>query len=103
MGKLAGRCAEVVSDSASEILPIYAGLKPWRSDSDRAPQLQDTERNFMQLTFHAPQLVFVVLLFLGLIVAIVKHGEKRSDYSAFVTFFDTMITLALLYWGGFFK
>jgi len=46
----------------------------------------------------------IVLLFMGLALHIAKNGEQRHDkYSAGWSFVNALITLGLLYWGGFFN
>lgn len=54
------------------------------------------------LAFDAPQIIYTVLAAMGLGVAIVKHGESRGNYSFWTILFNTMLSVGLLYWGGFF-
>ena len=87
MGKLAGKCAVLTGHHRAN------GLRTTTSG----------HRKEIMNSFPTPQLIYVVLLLLGLTEAIAKHGEKRPDHDAFVKLFNTLIILALLYWGGFFK
>ena len=50
-----------------------------------------------------PQWTFIFLLTLGLGLALGKHGDPRSNWSFWATLFNSVITFALLYYGGFFK
>jgi hypothetical protein len=51
----------------------------------------------------APQIILLVILCLSNGISLAKHGEPREDnYSFWVTLTSTVITLSLLYWGGFF-
>jgi hypothetical protein len=56
----------------------------------------------MNITLHAPQLVFLLVVIMELIIFTVKHGQSRDDYNAFVKVLDLAILIALLAWGGFF-
>jgi len=50
-----------------------------------------------------PQYIFLFFVVLGLGINLAKHGEPRGNYNIFWNMFDASITLALLYFGGFFK
>ena len=54
------------------------------------------------MTIDWPQGIYLVLLLLSLGLVLAKHGEPREPYNIWVTLFGTALTLALLYWGGFF-
>ena len=56
--------------------------------------------NTMKL--HAPQIIMLVLLGLQLVTHICKHGEDRPRYNGPISFLDCVISVAILYWGGFF-
>jgi hypothetical protein len=50
-----------------------------------------------------PQFVMVCLVFIGLGMAIAKHGDpKTGNENFFVTLISTAIGHAILYWGGFY-
>ena len=50
-----------------------------------------------------PQIIYLILMGLGLGVSLSDHGkDKTGKHNFFVKFFATMLGLALLYWGGFF-
>ena len=51
---------------------------------------------------HAPQIIMLVLIGLFLITHICKHGEERPRYNGPLTFLDCVISVSILYWGGFF-
>lgn len=55
-----------------------------------------------QFFMHAPQYIYLALTFCGLGFAVAKHGEPRDNYHSSLAFVGTVLTLALLYWGGFF-
>ena len=48
-------------------------------------------------------ITYLTLMFLGLGIAMAKHGERRTDnYNFWVTLFSTAIVLFILYKGNFF-
>lgn len=49
----------------------------------------------------APQIIWIVLTALGLGVALAKDGE-RTKHSFLATAISTIISIAILVWGGFF-
>ena len=55
----------------------------------------------------APQIIIIVLYALSLGMYIAKHKEKKegsmATYNAWTAAFTAIITLGLLYWGGFFN
>lgn len=57
------------------------------------------------MTFHIgwPQAIYVFLLVVGVVVSIVKHGEPRAAHNGVERFLDAVLSVAILYWGGFFK
>lgn len=51
----------------------------------------------------APQIIYLAFTLLGLFIVALMHGEqKTTTYSFPVQFVVKLITVALLYWGGFF-
>jgi len=50
-----------------------------------------------------PQIIFLMLIGVGLGMHLVKHGEPRERYNFWVFSFAAGLEVALLYWGGFFK
>lgn len=48
-----------------------------------------------------PQILVLILLFLNVGAAVISHGQKMKR-NAFITGFDAVVTISLLYWGGFF-
>ena len=50
-----------------------------------------------------PQLIFLGLLVLNIGISLAKHGDPQPKYSFWSTFVSTLITVGLLYWGGFFN
>ncbi len=52
----------------------------------------------------APQIIIIVLHALRNGVNIARHGEPTGDrYNALTSGISTGITMAVLYWGGFFN
>ena len=49
-----------------------------------------------------PQLVFLIMCFLAIIVSIISHGKVRK-YNVWIALFGFFIELSILYWGGFFS
>lgn len=52
---------------------------------------------------HAPQIIYIILTFIGLGYSIAKHGQPRDNHDFGVDLISTIIVLGLLYWGGFFS
>jgi hypothetical protein len=59
----------------------------------------------MNLTMHIgwPQGILLALVAFGLFVSALEHGKPRSNQNAWLTLIATVIQLALLVWGGFFR
>lgn len=49
-----------------------------------------------------PQIIYLSLVFVGLLIAANQHGKERSPHNFWVTLVATLITVSLLFWGGFF-
>ena len=50
-----------------------------------------------------PQLIVLILMAMNLGMALVKHGEPTNmKYNVLTSFLGNVITIGLLYWGGFF-
>jgi uncharacterized membrane protein len=50
----------------------------------------------------APQIIMIVLLSIGIVSGLMKHGEQRKDkYSVWSSLFGAALMVALLWWGGF--
>lgn len=55
------------------------------------------------MIFEAPQIIFLVLVILGLGVHLAKHGEHHTEtYNFWTKLFFLAIELLILKWGGFF-
>jgi hypothetical protein len=50
----------------------------------------------------APQIIYLSLVFIGLLLAANQHGKERTPHNFWITLFATVTTLFLMYWGGFF-
>jgi len=50
-----------------------------------------------------PAIIFLLLLFLQLVTGMAQHGKSKGTWNAGVTLLDVAVTIALLYWGGFFS
>lgn len=50
-----------------------------------------------------PQGITLGLLILSLGVALAEHGRPRGPSNAWMTLIATIIHIALLWWGGFFR
>ena len=48
------------------------------------------------------QLIYLMLVLIGLGFCIAKHGQPRSPYNVWADLIATIIVLSILYWGGFF-
>jgi len=49
-----------------------------------------------------PQIIYLIILTLGLGIQIANHGKPRSNENAVAGLISSIIVLGLLYWGGFF-
>jgi len=49
------------------------------------------------------QIIFLSLVFIGLLLAAYKHGKERSNYNFWEILIGCIINLLLLWWGGFFN
>lgn len=49
-----------------------------------------------------PQLIWLALAFITLGMSAANHGQKRSNESFGWTLCGVLLSLSLLYWGGFF-
>ena len=50
-----------------------------------------------------PQIIYLCLVFVGLLVASNQHGKpKEGKHSVWISLIATSITMACLYYGGFF-
>ena len=65
-----------------------------------SPERPFNTENTMNL--HAPQIIMLILLGLSLVNHICNHGKARPPYNGPLNFLDSVILVALLYWGGFF-
>lgn len=58
----------------------------------------------MTFTIHAPQLIYILLTIIGLVVAIQRDGKPRTgSYNLMPDLICSLLTFLLLYWGGFFR
>ena len=56
----------------------------------------------MTINLGIPQIIWLVLVALGLVTEIVYHDQPREPHNAYVFVIKTVISFLLLYWGGFF-
>ena len=56
----------------------------------------------MTINLGIPQIIWLVMAVIGLIVEIVEHGKPREPHNAYIFAISALITFSLLYWGGFF-
>lgn len=56
----------------------------------------------MTINLGIPQLIWLVMTVIGLIVEIVEHGKPREPHNAYTFAVSVVISFLLLYWGGFF-
>jgi len=51
----------------------------------------------------APQIIYLILLFLGVGAEAVKHGQpKKGNHNFWVALTGAGLVMALHYWGGFY-
>ena len=51
----------------------------------------------------APQWIFLILVVLSWLATAFKHGEPKYNYNIGWESLNVIVTLGLLYWGGFFS
>ena len=56
----------------------------------------------MTINIGVPQLIWLFLAVIGLIIEIVNHGKPREPHNAYTFVISMVISFLLLYWGGFF-
>lgn len=49
----------------------------------------------------APQIIFIILSIMDLLVTARKHGEPKGNYNIVVKIIDYAILTGILLWGGF--
>lgn len=55
------------------------------------------------LAIGAPQIIWIVLLALGLGISIQQHGQPKTGHHNFgVSLLGAALSAGILYWGGFF-
>jgi len=50
-----------------------------------------------------PQIIYIVLSAIGLLLAAYYHGKPRDNYNFWTVLVSSFIAYGLLIWGGFFK
>ena len=56
----------------------------------------------MTINIGIPQIIWLVMAVIGLIVEIVEHSKPREPHNAYTFATSVVISFLLLYWGGFF-
>lgn len=56
----------------------------------------------MTINIGIPQIIWLVMAVIGLIVEIVEHGKPREPHNAYTFAISIVISFLLLYWGCFF-
>jgi LPXTG-motif cell wall-anchored protein len=52
---------------------------------------------------HTPQIIMIILIVLGVGVDLERHGKpKTGEHNIGWSLFGAAVTVALLWWGGFF-
>lgn len=49
-----------------------------------------------------PQIIYLILVFVGLLVAANKHGKSQPAYDFWSTLISVILNSILFYFGGFF-
>lgn len=57
------------------------------------------------MTIHlgTPQIIYVSLSIIGLILTTIRHGKPRSNESVWTSIVAILIIYPILIWGGFFR
>jgi hypothetical protein len=56
----------------------------------------------MQMKNNIPQIIYLILVFIGLLCSANKHGKIEGNHNFWTTVASTIIVISLLYFGGFF-
>lgn len=56
----------------------------------------------MTFTLHAPQIIWLLLLVVGIALSAALHDKPRQPHNFWVDIVCYAISFGLLYWGGFF-
>ena len=56
----------------------------------------------MTINIGIPQIIWLVMAVIGLIIEIVNHDKPREPHNAYTLAISTVFSFLLLYWGGFF-
>ena len=55
------------------------------------------------MIFHAPQVIYLVRVVMGLTFIGIKHGKPKTGYESFwSTLIGVIIQILIIWWGGFF-
>jgi hypothetical protein len=57
----------------------------------------------MHFVLHAPQIVYLSIMFVALLLSAALHGKPRSNINFWTDLVSSALTIALMYWGGFFR
>ena len=50
-----------------------------------------------------PQLIYLLIIVVGFTINCMKHGKPQTgNYNGWLSFLASIITLLILWWGGFF-
>ena len=51
----------------------------------------------------APEIIMICIYVFNITYSFMKHGQNRCDetHNGFLGIFGTLVSIALLYWGGF--
>jgi len=55
------------------------------------------------MTIHAPQIVYIVIFIINIIISAARDGQPKTGNHKFsIEFVGLLLGFGLLYWGGFF-
>lgn len=57
----------------------------------------------MIIKIELPQIIWLIFSLIGLVSPMLQKGEKPKPYEIFAEIVGFLVSLGLLYWGGFFS
>lgn len=56
----------------------------------------------MAFSLGVPQIIYLAIVVFNITYAGVHHGEPQGEYNVWISLCGSALSLAIMYWGGFF-
>ena len=56
----------------------------------------------MTLILHAPQIIYLLLVGLAIVLTAIRHGKPQGNHDVWSTLTAILVQILLMKWGGFF-